>query len=82
MRFIIHQLPYERPIVAGQLRYERDGAPTGAVEQYRLTAAVDGYRFLRVDLDARTAPSGRSTLYHLTLNPDGQPGATQAPLLG
>ncbi|MEZ4517027.1 MAG: hypothetical protein R3C44_09390 [Chloroflexota bacterium] len=73
MRFIIHQQRYEKPIAAGQLRYERDGQPTGAVEQFRMTAAVDGYRFLRVDLDAQQAPSRRSTLYHMTLNPDGRP---------
>lgn len=73
MRFIIHELPYERPISAGRLRYERDGVPTGAVESWRLTNAVDGFRFLRVDLDAREAPSGRSYLYHLTLNSVGNP---------
>lgn len=73
MRFIIHELPYERPLLAGRLRYERDGAPTGAVESWRLTAAAEGYRFLRVDLDARDAPSGRSYLYHVTLNPAGRP---------
>lgn len=72
MRFIIHELPYERPLLAGQLRYERDGQPTGAVESWRLTSAVDGYRFLRVDLDARQAPSGRSSLFHATLNPAGR----------
>jgi hypothetical protein len=72
MRFIIHELPFERPVIAGQLRYERDGKPTGAVESWRLTDAADGYRFLRVDLDARAAPSGRSTLYHLTLAPTGE----------
>lgn len=71
MRFIIHELPYERPLLAGQLRYERDGQPTGAVESWRLTSAMDGYRFLRVDLDARAAPSGRSSLYHATLNLQG-----------
>lgn len=73
MRFIIHEQPYERPLLAGRLRYERDGAPTGAVESWRLTAAAEGYRFLRVDLDARDAPSGRSWLYHATLNPTGRP---------
>lgn len=73
MRFIIHELPYERPLLAGWLRYERDGRPTGAVESWRLTDAVDGYRFLRVDLDAREAPSGRSWLFHATLNPAGFP---------
>lgn len=73
MRFIIHELPYEKPLAAGQWRYQRDGKPTGAVESWRLTAAQDGYRFLRVDLDARAAESGRSTLYHLTLDPQGKP---------
>lgn len=73
MRFIIHELPYEQPILAGRLRYERDGSPTGAVESWRLTAAMDGFRFLRVDVDAREAPSGQSSLYHLTLNPIGRP---------
>lgn len=73
MRFIIHELPYERPLLAGRLRYERDGVPTGAVESWRITNAVDGYRFLRVDLDAREAESGRSCLYHVTLNPAGSP---------
>ena len=73
MRFIIHELPYEKPLAAGQWRYQRDGRPTGAVESWRLTAAPDGYRFLRVDLDARAAESGRSILYHLTLDPQGKP---------
>ncbi len=73
MRTIIHEQPYERPLSSGRLRYERDGVPTGAVESWRLTNAVDGYRFLRVDLDAREAPSGRSYLYHVTLSPVGRP---------
>ncbi len=73
MRTIIHEQPYERPLSAGRLRYERDGVPTGAVESWRLTNAVDGFRFLRVDLDAREAASGRSWLYHVTLNPVGRP---------
>jgi hypothetical protein len=73
MRSLIHELAYEKPLAAGLLRYERDGRATGAVEHWQLTAAVDGYRFLRVDLDARDAASGESTLFHLTLNPDGRP---------
>jgi hypothetical protein len=73
MRFIIHEQAYERPLLAGQLRYQRDGRPTGAVESWRLTDAAEGFRFLRVDLDARDAPSGRSYLYHLTMNPVGRP---------
>jgi hypothetical protein len=73
MRSLIHELPYERPLAFGELRYQRDGVPTGAVEYWQLTTAVDGYRFLRVDLDARAAASGESTLYHLTLSPEGRP---------
>ncbi len=72
MRFIIKEQPYEQLLAAGELRYERDGIPTGAVEQWRLTSAVDGYRFLRVDLDARDAASGNSSLFHATLNPAGR----------
>lgn len=73
MRSIIPELPYEQPLAAGRLRYERNGAPTGSVESWRVTNAHDGYRFLRVDLDSRAAASGRSYLYHLTLNPAGRP---------
>ena len=72
MRFLIHELPYERPLLAGRLRYRRDGAPMGAVESWRLTDAAEGYRFLRVDMDAREAPSGHSHLYHATLDPSGR----------
>lgn len=72
MRFLIRELAYERPVAAGRLRYEIDGRPTGAIEMWRLTDAVDGYRFLRVDLDAREAPSGDSYLYHLTIGADGR----------
>ena len=72
MRFIIKEQPYEQVIAAGQYRYERDGRATGAVEHWRLTAVTDGYQFLRVDLDARAAPSGHTYLYHAVVNPDGQ----------
>jgi hypothetical protein len=72
MRFIIHELPYEKPVASGQWRYMRDGLPTGAIEQWRLSDAVDGFRFLRVDLDARDAYSGRSYLYHLTMDEKGR----------
>lgn len=70
MRFIIHEQPYEKPLAAGRLHYQVDGRATGAVESWRLTTAVSGYRFLRVDLDAREAESGRSTLYHVVLGED------------
>lgn len=70
MRFLIQEQSYERPIASGRLQYQQDGAATGAYEDWRLTTAVSGYRFLRVDLDARQAESGHSYLYHLVLDPD------------
>ncbi|MFO7537365.1 MAG: hypothetical protein R6X32_04810 [Chloroflexota bacterium] len=70
---------YERPLAAGQLRYERAGQPTGAVESWRWSAAATdagqgtpGYRILRVDLDARAAPSGHSYLYNLVQRENGR----------
>jgi hypothetical protein len=72
MRFVIREQPYEKPIMAGEYRYELDGQPTGAVETWRLTAAAEGYQFLRVDLDARAAASGHTYLYHALVNADGQ----------
>ena len=72
MRFIIHEQPYEKPVAAGKFRFEQQGKKTGAVETWRLTAAAEGYRFLRVDLDARDAPSGHTYLYHAVLNADDQ----------
>jgi hypothetical protein len=73
MRLIIHEQPYEKPVAAGLLRYEQDGKPTGTVEHWRLTDAAEGYRFFRVDLDAREAESGDTYLYHLVLSPDNRP---------
>ena len=73
MRFVLHEQSYEKPIASGKLVYEQDGQPTGAVESWRLTEAVEGYRFLRVDVDGREGPSSNSSLFHLTLNPQGQP---------
>lgn len=73
MRMLIRELPYERPLVAGQYHYQRDGTPTGTVESWRLSAAADGYRFLRVDLNAEVGEGGDSTLYHLVLNEAGEP---------
>lgn len=43
------------------------------MESWRLTDAAAGYRFLRVDLDGRAGPTGNSSLFHLTLNAQGQP---------
>lgn len=72
MRFLLKEQPYEKPLAAGSLRYEREGVPTGAVEHWRYTLAVDGFRFLRVDLDGRGS-SGDTFLYTLLLNEGGVP---------
>jgi len=79
MRFLVPEQPYERPLASGQLRYERDRQPTGAVESWRWSAAATdvgqgtpGYRILRVDLDARAAPSGHSYLYNLVQRENGR----------
>lgn len=77
MRFVIREQPYETPLASGVLEYEQDGRPTGAVERWRLSSAVDGYQFLRVDLDARQAESGRTYLYHLVLHKNGRPERLQ-----
>lgn len=77
MRFVIREQPYEKPLAGGQLRYEQDGRSTGAVESWRLSQAFDGYQFLRVDLDARQAPSGHTYLYHLVLHENGRPERLQ-----
>jgi hypothetical protein len=79
VRFLVREQEYERPLASGQLRYERDGQPTGAVESWRWSAAATdagqstpGYRILRVDLDARAAPSGHSYLYNLVQRENGR----------
>lgn len=72
MRALIHELPYERPIAAGRYQYVQDGQATGAEEIWRLTEAQEGYRFLRVDLNA-TLSSGDNALYHLVLDAAGRP---------
>lgn len=73
MRSLIRELPYEKPLVAGRYLYQRDGVLTGAVESWRLSAARDGYHFLRVDLNAETGEGNDSTLYHLVLNEMSEP---------
>lgn len=72
MRKLIHELPYERPVAAGRFEYFENGVATGAVEVWQLNAARDGYRFLRVDLNA-AASSGDNVLYHMTLDAAGRP---------
>lgn len=66
MRFIIHELAYERPLASGRFRYD-----TGLIEHWRLTTAADGYQFLRIDLDGRES-TGESFIAHLTLDGDGR----------
>ena len=73
MRFLVKEQRYEKQIAAGQFRYEMDGEVTGAVETWRLNAALDGYEILRVDLDAREAESGHSYVYHLVRLANGHP---------
>lgn len=72
MRKLIRDLPYERLIAAGRHRYDLDGRPTGVVEHWQLTSAVDDYRFLRVDRDDREGATGETALYHLTVDPGGR----------
>jgi hypothetical protein len=72
MRFLLKEQPYEKRLAAGELRYEQDGRPTGAIEYWRHTHAHDGYHFWRVDLDGR-ASSGDTFLYNLLLDPHGRP---------
>ncbi len=71
MRFLIREQEYEIPVAAGKFRYEVNRNPTGRIESWRLTEVAGGYRFLRVDFDAREALNGDSTLFHLVIGPNG-----------
>lgn len=83
MRALIHELPYERPIAAGRYEYRRDGQPTGVLESWRLSAAAEGYQFLRVDVnDAGATVSGANGLYHLTLDARRRPQRLKFHLFG
>lgn len=74
MRYLLKTQPYEKPIAAGSFRYEQDGVPNGIVEQWQLSHALDGYKFFRVDVDARKLKTaGYSTLYNVVIGPDGKP---------
>lgn len=74
MRHLLKTQPYEKPIAAGSFRYEQDGVPNGIIEQWRLSHALDGYRFFRIDVDARRlSPAGYSTLYNILIGPDNRP---------
>ena len=63
MRFIIREQEYERLLAAGRLNYR-----SGVLESWRLTAAVDGFRVLRIDLDRRSSAASGSTLVHMLLD--------------
>ncbi|MEM8857874.1 MAG: hypothetical protein AAGD96_06115 [Chloroflexota bacterium] len=74
MRFVLRTQPYEKPISAGSFRYEQDGKPNGIVESWSLAHALDGYKFFRVDVDARHLKTqGYSTLYNVVVGPDDNP---------
>lgn len=73
MRFVVKEQSYETLIASGQFKYVLDSEATGAVEMWRLSAATTGYEVVRVDLDARSAPSGHSYLYHLVRQSNGRP---------
>ncbi|MEM9774842.1 MAG: hypothetical protein AAF902_09695, partial [Chloroflexota bacterium] len=70
MRFVLKTQPYEKPIAAGSFRYE----PQGIIESWALAHALDGYKFLRIDVDARHLENqGYSTLYNVVIGPNHNP---------
>ncbi len=69
MRFLMREMEYEKPIASGRFRYEREGKPTGLVEAWRFTRALEGFYFLRVDMDTHNPFNQEICLYHLLLNP-------------
>lgn len=74
MRYLLKTQPYEKPIAAGSFRYEQDGVPNGIVEHWQYSHALDGFKFFRIDVDARELGSeGYSTLYNVVIGPDGRP---------
>ena len=72
MRRLIQELPYERPLAAGRYIYAENGEKTGAEETWQLSSAQEGYRFLRVDINAGETRADH-VLYHLVLNTSGRP---------
>lgn len=71
MRLLMKEQPYEKRIAAGTLRYEREGQPTGTLEHWRYNHAMDGYKFLRFDLDSREA-SGDTFLCTILVDTNGR----------
>lgn len=72
MRFLVSEKSYEQLIGSGSWQYQRDGVPTGVIEHWRWTMALEGYHLVRVDVDGRSAESG-SYLYHLIQDLQGNP---------
>lgn len=70
MRFLLMTQPYEKTVASGTYDYQFLNRPIDWIEQWRLSDAMDGYRFLRIDEDARGS-DGISTLYHAVLNGEG-----------
>jgi hypothetical protein len=70
MRFLMREMEYERPVASGTFRFEADGQPTGSVESWRFSRALDSYSFLRVELDTHSQRDQEICLYHALLSPD------------
>ena len=70
MRFLLMTQPYEKTVASGTYDYHFLNRPIDWIEQWRLSDVMDGYRFLRIDEDARGS-DGVSTLYHAVINPEG-----------
>lgn len=70
MRFLMREMEYEKPIASGRLRYEREGDPTGLVEAWRFSHALEGFYFLRVEMDTHNPKDQEICLYHALLNPE------------
>lgn len=81
MRFLIREQEFETPLASGSFRYEKKGIPTGVVENWRWSKVMNDYTFLRIDLDKRKSDREESILFHLLLNPLGEPERIKARLL-
>jgi len=68
MRFLMREMEYETPVASGNLRFERNGEATGLVEAWKFTKALDGYSFLRIDVDSNSPYNQEITLVHVLLN--------------
>jgi hypothetical protein len=64
----MREMEYEKPVASGNLRFERNGEATGLVEAWKFTKALDGYSFLRIDVDSNSPSNQKITLVHVLLN--------------